>query len=116
MPFELGVAVNGTISYQHTITGSRTKTLPDVTRGGILADTMGLGKSLTTLATILRSLDYARAWVKPQISADVDGLGQRYPTKTTLIVVPLSCKFMFHDKWRLEVAKLTMDSTVKLGR
>lgn len=103
-------------SYQHIITGLKTTTLPDVTRGGILADAMGLGKSLTTLATVLGSLDCARGSVGPQTSAEADGPEQRYPTKSTLIVVPLSCKYTVVYWPPLEFTELTVDSTVKLDR
>ena len=77
---------------------------------------MGLGKSLTTLATILGSLDYARGSVGPQVDAEAGAAGQLYPAKTTLIVVPLSCKFIFLQSRLSEVVKLTIDSDVKLDR
>lgn len=45
-------------SYQHSITGARSKK-PEDFAGGILADDMGLGKTLTTLTTIVASHDRA---------------------------------------------------------
>lgn len=65
------------------MTGTRTQSEPPVFKGGILADQMGLGKSLSIIALI---------------ASDFDSLASRAPrlkitgrmVKATLIVVPLS--------------------------
>lgn len=65
-------------SYQHTITGAKSPSNPDVL-GGILADEMGLGKTLSVLSSIVDSMDDAQAFAK-------SGGGNKI--MSTLIVVP----------------------------
>ena len=80
------------ISYQHTIVGTRRTTRPDERCGGILADDMGLGKSLTTLSTIVGSLhraqDYAESSAQPQPSNCNAKKSAKPAGKATLIIVP----------------------------
>jgi SNF2 family DNA or RNA helicase len=74
-------------SYQHIITGSKSPT-PDDFLGGILADDMGLGKSLTMLCAILGSLARASLY-----GAQMPSVGHHSlrTAKSTLIVVPSAC-------------------------
>ncbi|KAE8387461.1 P-loop containing nucleoside triphosphate hydrolase protein [Aspergillus alliaceus] len=48
--------------YYHVITGNEQGTQPDESGGGILADEMGMGKSLTTLVVIEKTFKDARQW------------------------------------------------------
>lgn len=62
---------NGTKFYHNVITGQIHSQRPPETFGGILADMMGLGKTLSTLSLVATSLDEARRWseqvpVQPQ--------------------------------------------------
>jgi SWI/SNF-related matrix-associated actin-dependent regulator of chromatin subfamily A3 len=77
-------------SYQHIITGAKSP-VPDDCLGGILADDMGLGKSLAMLCAIMGSLDRASeyAWQKTIVGAPLDG---PTPAKSTLIIVPSACE------------------------
>jgi SWI/SNF-related matrix-associated actin-dependent regulator of chromatin subfamily A3 len=52
----------GMICYRHAVTNTRSMIEPIETGGGILADEMGMGKSLSILALILRTLDAAHFW------------------------------------------------------
>lgn len=52
--------------------------------GGIFADVMGLGKTLTTLVSILRSSEDASKFAR----AGTGLAGEIMPTKATLVVVP----------------------------
>ncbi|KAI0847485.1 SNF2 family N-terminal domain-containing protein, partial [Daldinia vernicosa] len=67
--------------------------------GGLIADTMGLGKTLTMLAAILRSVPAARLF-----SSFYDRLENEYtqklPTKATLIIVPSS---QLLESWQSEI-------------
>ncbi|KAG0649190.1 ATP-dependent helicase GTA, partial [Hyphodiscus hymeniophilus] len=49
--------------YLHAVTKARNRILASETGGGILADEMGMGKSLSTLALITKTLDKAYDWV-----------------------------------------------------
>ncbi|KAF8247265.1 hypothetical protein K440DRAFT_308066 [Wilcoxina mikolae CBS 423.85] len=100
----------GQIVYRNKITGCKTELLPEPTYGGILADTMGLGKSLTTLATILGSLDTARSNVPPGDGSwssipHLNGMDRKHTAKTTLIVVPLSLLANWCEEIEKHVAK-----------
>jgi len=59
------------------VTGKTSKEKPVVCQGGLLADAMGLGKTLTTLALIVGSIDQSS---EGQVSAN----------RPTLIVAPKS--------------------------
>jgi SNF2 family DNA or RNA helicase len=50
-------------------------TEPSETGGGILADEMGMGKSLSILALILRTLDFAHEWAT-QVNVPENGLSE----------------------------------------
>lgn len=58
--WRLKVQPNGQRSYYNVITGKEERTKPPEVLGGILADMMGLGKTLSILALIVRSLDEAK--------------------------------------------------------
>lgn len=101
---------NGQKIYFNVITGHHQRTLPPETKGGILADMMGLGKTLSILSLLASSTEEARQWESkepvqpnPADSKTVtknDILGVHQPTlglttvtrnsRATLIVCPLS--------------------------
>ncbi|POR34601.1 Putative SWI/SNF-related matrix-associated actin-dependent regulator [Tolypocladium paradoxum] len=103
------VNANGQKTYSNAITGQEQRDPPPETRGGILADMMGLGKTLSILSLIASSTDDAHRWellapvqrpvleTKPSRN---DGLMMQQPSfdpapvtrqaKSTLIVCPLS--------------------------
>ncbi|KAH0537607.1 hypothetical protein FGG08_005599 [Glutinoglossum americanum] len=70
------------IFHQHTITGCRKPVRPDESVGGIIADDMGLGKSLTLLSAMVASLGSARAFV------ELGDCNQKPRSGSTLIIVP----------------------------
>lgn len=77
--------------YQHVITGAKNDK-PEDFQGGILADDMGLGKSLTMLSIIINSLARALSFAFTN-TIDVADLHRKIvPSKATLIVVPSACK------------------------
>ncbi|KAI9666217.1 MAG: hypothetical protein M1821_004152 [Bathelium mastoideum] len=94
-------------SYRHTITGAKSPSPSDVS-GGILADDIGLGKTLTVLATILSSIPSA---VEFAVGAFDKGFAENsglIPSKTTLIIVPSA---LLIDSWIMEIEKLNKLST-----
>ncbi|KAJ6160833.1 hypothetical protein N7470_004229 [Penicillium chermesinum] len=82
---------SGRKQYKEIITGMVMDQEPPQVYGGLLADMMGLGKTLSILSLIVSSLDQAAEWVK---SPPPSGLIRRVPgiknAKTTLLIVPLS--------------------------
>lgn len=65
----------------------REREQPDESGGGILADEMGMGKSLTTLALIAKTLKDGHQWVQEQKVPEGDILVKR-PHRATLVIVP----------------------------
>jgi len=73
--------------YRHEVTKARHRTLAPETGGGILADEMGMGKSLSTLALITKTLDDAADWVEEK-KTNPEPHSRLKPCKATLVVVP----------------------------
>lgn len=59
--------------------------------GGLVADAMGLGKTLTTLVSILRSTERASDFGYFDYEVQSVGMGL-LPTKATLVIVPSARK------------------------
>ncbi|KAJ5613201.1 hypothetical protein N7510_006395 [Penicillium lagena] len=83
---------NGKKRYREIISGIVMEEEPPQIFGGLLADMMGLGKTLSVLSLVTASLfTEAREWERTMPSRD---LVRRFPgirnTRTTLLVVPLS--------------------------
>ncbi|KAK3323152.1 SNF2 family N-terminal domain-containing protein [Cercophora scortea] len=70
----------GKIRYKNTVTGSWKQEPPILSLGGILADDMGLGKSLTALALVAGSIP----------ASSRPGDANKRPKLVTLILAPLS--------------------------
>ncbi|OAA81499.1 SNF2-related protein [Akanthomyces lecanii RCEF 1005] len=101
---------NGQKFYFNVITGHHQKAPPPETNGGILADMMGLGKTLSILSLLATTTEHARQWetkspvqpspVEPKAVSRNDILGGNQPSlglttvtrnsRATLIVCPLS--------------------------
>lgn len=79
---------NGQKIYYEVITGKEEHKKPPEVLGGILADMMGLGKTLLCLALIMSSWDQSIAW-SHGISWD-EGDSPLQRSKTTLLISPLS--------------------------
>lgn len=62
--WRLRISNNGQRAYHNVITGQTYSRPPPETLGGILADMMGLGKTLSILSLITTSLDAAEEWSK----------------------------------------------------
>jgi SNF2 family DNA or RNA helicase len=82
---------NGNKRYKDIISGVVLDQEPPQILGGLLADMMGLGKTLSILALALSSLKESREWTRqmPDRHLVRQNPGIRN-TKTTLLVVPLS--------------------------
>ena len=81
----------GKIQYREIITGLVLDSKPEESLGGLLADMMGLGKTLSILSLITASLESSLEWKRlaphPSLVRAIPGIRN---TRTTLLVVPLS--------------------------
>ena len=77
--------------FEHQISGQSQYISPRISAGGILADVMGLGKTLTVLSAIVHSMDEACRFTLPSGETPVDD-HLAYSTQATLVVVPSARK------------------------
>ncbi|KAK5401900.1 hypothetical protein LTR06_010818 [Exophiala xenobiotica] len=98
--------------YRHIITGATSAESPD-TRGGILADDMGLGKSLVMISAIVTSLSeafhHARTLTTPPGSLHEPVIAAR----STVIVVPSA---LLMDGWVEEINRHTRGYTLDVHK
>lgn len=91
---------NGQVRYREVISGILLDEEPPQTFGGLLADMMGLGKTLSILSLLVASMAEAREWADgiphSDLVRDLPGIRN---TKTTLLVVPLSAV----NNWVMQV-------------
>ncbi|KAL1585425.1 hypothetical protein WHR41_05654 [Cladosporium halotolerans] len=80
--------VNGNQAWYNVITGHEIREKPEPARGGILADMMGLGKTLSILSLIAATIDRSRNFEAKRPPNDVEGVLRN--AKGTLIVCPKS--------------------------
>lgn len=88
---------NGRAVWFNVITGHTYRTKPKPSLGGILADVMGLGKTLNVLSLVAGSLDVARAFGKLQPPTDQDQ-ELLLNSRATLLVCPLSTIVNWEDQ------------------
>lgn len=82
---------NGQRMYFNVITGKEEREKPPEVLGGILADMMGLGKTLSILSLVVATLADANEWAKQKPPPQsTDGVALLRNSKATLLVSPLS--------------------------
>ncbi|KAL5335300.1 SNF2 family N-terminal domain-containing protein [Aspergillus crustosus] len=81
------LSTDGKEMFVHAITNMQQEDMPDESGGGILADEMGMGKSLTTLVLIAKTMKDAHEWVKERQQLPDSGILEK-PCQATLVVVP----------------------------
>ncbi|GES57225.1 SNF2 family helicase/ATPase [Aspergillus terreus] len=108
--WRLEVRPNGRRRYREIITGMVSDEEPPQSLGGLLADMMGLGKTLSILSLVVSSLPQSREWADMMPDAELvkSSPGIRN-TKTTLLVVPLSAvnNWVFQIKEHLKEDAVT---------
>lgn len=107
--WQKNVDARGQVIFNNVITNQRSYTLPAKPQGGILADMMGLGKTLSILSLVASSLPESREWARAEPTGP-QNQGARQPpdifqpprqeflgltqvkrnSKATLLVCPLS--------------------------
>ncbi|KAF9695170.1 hypothetical protein EKO04_006891 [Ascochyta lentis] len=94
----------GQSCYRHSVTGTISRLEHTETGGGILADEMGMGKTLSMLALIMRTLDAARKWAETATSSQSAQRNclTRARSRATLIVA--SSDLMINE-WLQELTK-----------
>ena len=106
---------NGIVYYQHVLTGIEWGQRPPSVQGGILADMMGLGKTLSILSLIVDSLDDARFWgqTPPQ---DPHAEGVQCNAQTTLLIVPVSTVANWEEQIKMHVKPNTLKYYIYHGQ
>jgi SNF2 family DNA or RNA helicase len=78
--------------YCHSVTKARSRVQHEEKGGGILADEMGMGKSLSILALIVKTMEGGRSWAEEQKTAEaVNAI--KIHSRATLVVVSSAREF-----------------------
>ena len=108
--WRLEIGNNGQKSYYNVITGQEERQSPPQVLGGILADMMGLGKTLSILSLVIASLEESKEWAKKDPPLPQDGeLRAKLNCKTTLLVSPLSTI----SNWEEQIMQHIQPGTLK---
>ncbi|KAF5531015.1 helicase-like transcription factor [Fusarium mexicanum] len=92
---------DGKVQYRHRITKRRRDIRPEEKGGGILADDMGMGKSLSILALIMKTLDNGKEWAEERNAEHKSRRSLKF-SRSTLIIVSAA---LLVDEWINEVQK-----------
>ncbi|KAK3389795.1 SNF2 family N-terminal domain-containing protein [Podospora didyma] len=100
--------ISGPQIYKHVITQSKSSK-PKEIFGGILADGMGLGKTLTMIASIVSTLPRAHAFARKGSFEDTQDKASLIAVKSTLVIVP---SILLLDGWIEEIKKHTLPGSL----
>ena len=114
--WRLRIRPNGQRMYYNVITGQEEHTKPPDVLGGILADMMGLGKTLSILSLIVQSLGDRRQWTEqePPLPTD-DEVPLVLNSKATLLVSPLSTVANWEEQLGVHIQPGTVSHYVYHG-
>lgn len=94
---------NGRQCFRHLITKTEVRSAPSETGGGVLADEMGMGKSLAVLSLVARTLNSACEWVDElRASLSNDPNPNKTRSRATLVVVSSG---LLLNSWLAEIEK-----------
>ncbi|KAH9209007.1 SNF2 family N-terminal domain-containing protein [Leptodontidium sp. 2 PMI_412] len=89
--------------FRHAVTNAKSRTPSSEVGGGILADEMGMGKSLSILALITKTIESSEQWGRGESSdADDRSTLPQKPVRGTLVLVPSA---VLINEWLNEVRK-----------
>lgn len=81
--------------FRHMITKTEARSVPLETGGGVLADEMGMGKSLSILSLVARTLGNGSDWADElQASPLTEHNAKQKRSRATLVVVSSGCEYM----------------------
>ncbi|KAH7136885.1 SNF2 family N-terminal domain-containing protein [Dactylonectria estremocensis] len=80
--------VEGTEMYFHRITKSRSVVQPPERGGGVLADEMGMGKTLSILALIIKTVEEGYSWAEERRTEELIHSEIQQHAHSTLVIVP----------------------------
>ncbi|OQV08898.1 Helicase conserved domain-containing protein [Cladophialophora immunda] len=108
---------NGDFAYHEVVTGLSVKDEPEQVLGGLLADVMGLGKTLEALSLIASTLEEAESFANEKVVRDNQDMQHIIlsNTKATLIVCPTSTVKNWEDQIAQHIKPGTMDYHVYHG-
>jgi len=90
---------NGETVYREVVSGITVKDEPDQVWGGLLADVMGLGKTLEALSLIASTIEEARQFGSERLNrSDASEANLKAQTKGTLVVCPTSTVKNWEDQ------------------
>ncbi|KAK1755503.1 SNF2 family N-terminal domain-containing protein [Echria macrotheca] len=95
--------------FVHRITKTRSPIQPEESGGGVLADEMGMGKTLATLARILQTLEEGKEWAEKKRSEEHTNSKVQRHTHSTLVVVPSA---LLINHWMKEIRDHTGDAFI----
>ncbi|KAK2606448.1 hypothetical protein QQS21_003141 [Conoideocrella luteorostrata] len=95
------VPADGKEFYRHKITQAKRHNLPEERGGGILADEMGMGKSLSVLALIMKTVNAGKDWAEEQ-GKSLNGRVMLEYSRSTLVVVSSA---LLITNWMREIEK-----------
>ncbi|KAL0931446.1 DNA repair and recombination protein rad5c [Colletotrichum truncatum] len=107
------VKVDGSDWYRHRITKIKQRTRPDEKGGGILADEMGMGKSLSILSLIVKTLENGQAWAEQENNSDEKIKDVSYSGATLIVVSSALLIYNWLDEVDKKSPKLTLDRHVE---
>ncbi|KAH7375855.1 SNF2 family domain-containing protein [Plectosphaerella cucumerina] len=131
--YKVQVGNNGVKLFQNVVTGACDRQLPPQSLGGILADMMGLGKTLSILSLICSSTGHAQGWASqpplqppppPQSKASSAPNSARAVmpmprlkrnAKTTLLVCPLSTVTNWEEQIKQHIAPASLSYYIYHG-
>ncbi|KAL5330617.1 hypothetical protein ACEPPN_000136 [Leptodophora sp. 'Broadleaf-Isolate-01'] len=95
--------------FRHAVTNAKSRTPSSEVGGGILADEMGMGKSLSILALITKTIESSEQWGRGESSdADDRSTLPQKPVRGTLVLVPSADGSLhivkYHGAKRREIA------------
>ncbi|ERF69852.1 hypothetical protein EPUS_05394 [Endocarpon pusillum Z07020] len=104
------VESDGHVSYRHAITNAISPVMPSETGGGVLADEMGMGKSLSILSLVTKTLENAHHWASNGTAALSNEEWARKPISRATLVVVSSALLL--NSWQSEI-DTHLDGTIK---
>ena len=118
--WEENMSHNGVLTWYHIITGHQVKEKPEPILGGILADVMGLGKTLNTLSLICGSLASGEAekfgqQKPPKARFEDDNMELAFNTRATLLICPLSTISNWEEQIKIHLKPKTLEYEIYHG-